>query len=208
MFQPFETVKPDPDLEARLRESFGRLRDRQIDEFDLRNPERDPDDEVREPSLPAKLFIGPNATWYDDRWRWMDWRGRRRSWNWAAASTFGTWFGYRRMYGWLLAQALCVLSAVGLILIGLPLLIPLAVLVVASALAGLYGNHLYLRHFRRHAGRIAELHDDHEDQIRAVARAGGVDRRMAWLGPALLVVAAGSLGMIVGLAGLGPTINL
>ena len=47
---------------------------------------------------PTKTFVGPNGTYYDERWRWMEWRGRSRSWNWSAALTFGGWLAYRRLY--------------------------------------------------------------------------------------------------------------
>ena len=46
----------------------------------------------------TKTFVGPNGTYYDERWRYMEWRGRSRSWNWAAALSFGGWLAYRRMY--------------------------------------------------------------------------------------------------------------
>ena len=46
----------------------------------------------------TKTFVGTNGTYYDERWRFMEWRGRRRSWNWAAALSFGGWLAYRRMY--------------------------------------------------------------------------------------------------------------
>lgn len=209
MFPPTETAKPNPELEARLRESFGRLRERAPGDLGLAGQDPDPGGpEVREPSLPAKLFIGPNATWYDDRWRWMDWRGRRRSWNWAAASTFGAWFGYRRMYGWLPLFGASTLVTVSLGLLGTPLLIPLGLLLGLALFAGLFGNHLYLEHFRRAAGRIAERHEHHEAQVEAIVQAGGVDRRAAWLWPTMLLAAAGALAALIAVAGLGPSINL
>lgn len=209
MFNTTGVTKPDAELEARLRQSFGRLRDRTVGAPDAPGPERQEDaTEIREPSLPAKLFLGPNATWYDDRWRWMDWRGRSRSWNWAAASTFGTWFGYRRMHGWLVAHGGTALVAWTLILLGVPLLLPLGLLIAVSAGAGLYGNYLYLGHFRRIAAGVAERYDQHDEQIEAIERAGGIEPRMVWLWPLVLTGAAASIAAIVHLAGVGPTVSL
>jgi hypothetical protein len=194
VFQSHEAGEPDAVIKARLKESFERMRDREVGDT---QPTDADEDEVREPSVPAKLFIGPDATWYDDRWRWMEWRRRWRSWNWAAATTFGLWFGYRRMYGWLLAQSLCVLAALALFLIGVPFLVPIALLVASVVLAGIYGNYLYLNRFRRVAGKIARTIDDHESQVEAVERAGGVDRRIVWLWP-IVMIAAG-IGLVIGL---------
>ena len=62
----------------------------------LDDPALDPDAVV--PFDSTKTFVGPNGTYYDERWRWMEWRGKRRSWNWSAALTFGGWLAYRRLY--------------------------------------------------------------------------------------------------------------
>jgi hypothetical protein len=59
-----------------------------------------PDDElVVLPFDSTKTFVGPNGTYYDEHWRWMEWRGHNQSWNWAAALSLGGWLAYRRLYG-------------------------------------------------------------------------------------------------------------
>jgi hypothetical protein len=145
-------------------------------------------------AVSAKTFIGPNATYYDDRWRWMHWRGRSRTWNWAAASTFGSWLAYRRMTGPALAHGgwLCLLAA--LALAGVPIgLLVLAQLVVALGL-GFYGNTLYFQHYMRVAEKLSEENQEHEALTAAAASAGGVDRVAVWryvsgvLGLALVLV--------------------
>jgi hypothetical protein len=123
-----------------------------------------------------KTFVGPNGTYYDERWRFMEWRGRSRSWNWAAALSFGGWLAYRKMY----ASALLYLAWLGLLLglavngVALWLLAP--ALPVAALALGAYGNALYLAHFRRAALRAAQSDGQHEDRLAELARAGGTSR--------------------------------
>ncbi|HEX6143660.1 MAG TPA: DUF2628 domain-containing protein [Geminicoccaceae bacterium] len=200
----------DPDLELRLRQSFGRLRERGASSLPgpLADGEADPEEPVREPSVPAKSFIGPNATFYDDRWRWMDWRGQQRSWNWAAATTLGAWFAYRRLYGCLSAFGVLMLLVLTLLMTGVASAIPLGLLLAGMIGAGLYGNFLYLRRYRQVAREIVERYDEHEDQVREIERAGGVDPRAAYAWPAVLTLAALLIAAGLHVAGAGPTFNL
>ena len=151
------------------------------------------DQYVAEPGITPldsnKTFVGPNGTWYDERWRFMEWRGRRRSWNWAAALSFGGWLAYRKMY----AAALLYLAGLGLLLglaingVAFWLLAP-ALLVAALAL-GTYGNALYLARFRRAALQAARGDGQHEDRLAALARIGGTSRF------AVAVMIAAGLGL-------------
>jgi hypothetical protein len=129
----------------------------------------------------TKTFVGTNGTYYDERWRFMEWRNRRRNWNWAAALSFGGWLAYRRMY---LAAAVFV--------IWLGLLVALAVngvlvwpLVAAQVIAllalGGYGNALYMMRFRRAALEAAQGDGQHQDRLGALARSGGTDRLAIYL---------------------------
>ena len=125
----------------------------------------------------TKTFVGSNGTYYDEHWRFMEWRGRRRSWNWAAALTFGGWLAYRRMY-----------PAAALFVIWLGLLVALAVNGVllwpsggrpggrCSSPWGAYGNVLYMRRFRRAALKAAQGDGQHQDRLDALARSGGTSR--------------------------------
>jgi hypothetical protein len=147
-------------------------------------------------AVSAKSFIGPNATYYDDRWRWMHWRGRTRSWNWAAASTFGGWLAYRRMAVPAFAHGGWLSLLVALALSGVPIgLLVLAQLVVALGL-GFYGNTLYFHHYLRIAEKLSQESQEHETLNGAAVRSGGVDRVAVWryasgvLGLALLLVLA------------------
>lgn len=201
-----ESSSTADDLDQQLRQSFARMRSKVAARPDSGPAPAEPED-VIEPSLPAKLFIGPNATWYDDRWRWMDWRGQAISWNGAAAGSFGVWFGYRRMYGslalalgWL--GLLCILA-----LTGVPLRLLLSVQALAMLGAGLYGNQIYLRHFRRIAREVAETRHTHAAQVQAITAAGGVDRRtpaLAGAGVAALVLL---VAIVMSTLGLGPTVR-
>jgi hypothetical protein len=138
------------------------------------------DQYVEEPGVTpldsTKTFVGSNGTYYDERWRYMEWRNQRRNWNWAAALSFGGWLAYRRMY---LAATLFViwlgllaaLAASGVLL--WPLL--LAQVVALLALGG-YGNALYMMQFRRAALEAAQGDGQHRDRLDALARAGGTSR--------------------------------
>lgn len=195
----------DEDIERQLRASFSRMRVREAEAPPL--TELDDATPAGEPSVPAKLFVGPNATWYDDRWRWMDWRGKSRSWNSAAAFTFGGWFAYRRMHRWLALYLAWTAAMLIALLSGTPAVIPLGLQAVVMVLAGLYGNTLYLRHFRRIARDVARGQDSHDAQLAAIAEAGGVAPRLAYAVPAGLIGLALLIALVLDGAGLGPTIS-
>ncbi len=170
----------------------------------LRIPDRPPaaltaSEELEPPVLPfnsTKTFVGPNGTYYDERWRWMEWRGRNQSWNWAAALTLGGWLAYRRMYalaavylGWLGVLVLMLLHRVFLPLtVAAPLGVAIAV--------GLYGNRLYQASFRRAALEVARQHDQYAARVAALASRGGVDPRAVWV---WALAALGLAGLLVGL---------
>jgi hypothetical protein len=146
----------------------------------------------------AKTFVGPNGTYYDERWRWMEWRGLRRSWNWAAALTLGGWLAYRKFYGlaalylgWL---ALLLAAALD----GASLRLLLAAQLAVAVLVGAYGNTLYQQRFRRMSWRVAGRHDDHAGRLAALAEAGGVDRRAVWL---MATAGLGLGALLIGLDG-------
>jgi hypothetical protein len=159
-----------------------------------------PDGELVLPIDSAKTFIGPNGTYYDDQWRWMDWMGRTRSWNWAAAATFGGWLAYRRLYrlAGLHLVWLGLLLAAGLN--GVPVPLIGALLVAGAVLLGLYGNTLYFRRFKRAAVDVGQRHAEHRARLEALAAAGGTSRwavlALAGAGAlvAILVVALTRIG--------------
>jgi hypothetical protein len=124
----------------------------------------------------TKTFVGSNGTYSDERWRFMEWRSRRRNWNWAPVLSFGGWLAYRRLYS---AAALYVIWLGLLVTLAVNgvLLWPLAIAQVAALLAwGNYGNALYMMRFRRAALEAAQGDGQHRDRLDALARAGGTDR--------------------------------
>jgi hypothetical protein len=129
----------------------------------------------------TKTFVGSNGTYYDEHWRLMEWRSRRRSWNWAPALSFGGWLAYRRMY---LPAALYVVW-LGLLLTlalnGVSLWPLLAAQAAALLALGYYGNALYMLRFRRAALEAAQGDGQHQDRLNALARRGGTDRLAVWL---------------------------
>ncbi len=184
---------------------FGRLRGSlvAVPETTLaaRTPLALPTEALRPPVQPVdstKTFVGPNGTYYDERWRWMEWRGRNCSWNWAAALTFGGWLAYRRFY----ALAVVYLAWVGLLTVmvmhGTSLRFAGAVQLVAATIVGLYANRLYQQRFRRAAWRVAQAYDEHGARLDALARLGGVDRRAVWL---MALAGTGLAGLLIGLDG-------
>lgn len=135
-----------------------------------------------------RTFLGPEAGYYDESWRWMDWTGRRWSWNPAAALGFAGWLAYRRMYGLTVPAVLWLVLAATLVARGGPIVLIAALHVGFALLLGLYGNTLYLNHFRRLARTVRE--DDHDKCLAALARLGGTSRR------AVVVVAAVTVALI------------
>ncbi len=125
----------------------------------------------------AKTFVGRNGTYYDETWRWMDWRGRRWSWHWPALLSLGGWFAYRRL-SW---QADACLAGLLLLLalavngVWLRVLAPTALL--AALLLGLFANAMYLRRFRDAvAASAASTGLAYHERLRHLAAAGGTDR--------------------------------
>ena len=171
---------------------FGRLRRPPVTEADPAIAA----DELQRAVLPvdsAKTFVGPNGTYYDERWRWMEWRGLNRSWNWSAALTFGGWLAYRRFY----ALAALYLGWLGLLLMltlgGAPLRDVAVLALIVAVVVGLYANTLYQLRFRRMSWKVAERHQDHAARLKALAEAGGVDRRAVWV----MALLGGGLGALL-----------
>lgn len=129
----------------------------------------------------AKTFIGPNGTYYDESWRWMDWCGSKRSWNWPAALSFGHWFAYRRLYG----HAIICLSWFTLLTLALVNNIHAALVVclfiLTPVLIGIYANTLYFLVFRRAVTQITEKGKGSYDELQQqLAQAGGINHNAPW----------------------------
>jgi len=140
--------------------------------------------------------IGPRADLYLRRWREMDEKGRKLSWNWAACLLNTFWFAYRKMWAPMLAMGLAVLVAT-------PFMDPanknllriiLFSLVGLSFLSGGFGNWLYRRQVE---GRIAETAAMDEAAARAELEAkGGVSLAAAiaaFVGLTILSMIAGMI---------------
>lgn len=204
VFQASPHEKPvlgGDDPAQRIARQFGRLRRPPV-------PQADPAlaDQLQRGVMPvdsAKTFVGPNGTYYDERWRWMEWRGLTRSWNWAAALSFGGWFAYRRFYGfatlylgWLGLLLWLALQGASLWVLGC------GQLIVALA-AGAHANTLYQLRFRRMSWKAAEGQKDHAARLNALAEAGGVDQRAVWV---MALSGVGLGAFLLGLEG-WPTVD-
>ena len=146
-----------------------------------------------------RAFLGPNASYYDERWRWMDWTDRRSSWNWSAALGFGAWLAYRRMYGPAAVAVAWQILGVALALASFPVAILAVVQGAIAASLGFYGNTMYLRHFHRRAGAVLARHRGAAARERALARAGGTSPLAALA--AVLIVLLALLALLAGHAG-------
>jgi hypothetical protein len=142
-----------------------------------------PADEAR-----LRAAIGPNADFYLGRWRQMDEKGTAWSWNWAACLANFYWFGYRKMWPWMAAMGIGIVLVT---LLGLanPRLGMAAnfLLIGATFLTGIFGNHLY----RRQVTRLLAAHRDAPPESLAVM--GGVSRTalLVSLGATILLVVIG-----------------
>lgn len=143
----------------------------------------------------TKTFVGPNGTYYDERWRWMEWRGQTRSWNWSAALTLGGWLAYRRLY----AFAALYLGWLGLLLLlglnGVSVGVLAVIMAAVAVVVGLYGNTLYMQRFRKMASKVAQEHKDHAARLGALAASGGVDGRAVWI---MALAGLGLGGLLIG----------
>ncbi|MGI9510812.1 MAG: DUF2628 domain-containing protein [Geminicoccaceae bacterium] len=122
----------------------------------------------------SKTFIGPNGTYYDESWRWMDWRGTRQSWNWPAALSFGHWFAYRRLYRFAGLYLLWLTGLAAGVVNNVPILALIALVFLVVWLTGVYGNTLYFRAFRRAVDHVTKTGEGNYQELQGqLARAGG-----------------------------------
>jgi hypothetical protein len=138
-----------------------------------------------------RAAIGPRADYYLRRWREMDEKGGKVSWNWAACFLNVFWFAYRKMWG--------PMAAMGLIyVVTTPLMDPtnrtvfkvtVLGLIGLSFLTGGYGNALYRARIERIVADRPSL-DGH-----AAAARGGV----SWAAALGALVVLGVLSAIAGM---------
>jgi hypothetical protein len=189
---------PAADLEA-LRSSlraFARLRQSAEEGADGLREAR-AQDESAGPDIPpldlTKTFVGPNGTYYDERWRLMEWRSANRSWNWAGALSLGGWLAYRRLYDHAVLHSVWLTLLILLALSGAPIRLLVTAQIIVAVFLGAYGNALYRRRFRRAAEAAARHDGDYAAQLAALAAAGGTDRRAVWVMVVAMVGVSASL---------------
>jgi hypothetical protein len=142
--------------------------------------------------------IGPNASWYVERWRRMDARRSQVQWNWAAGLASLAWFAYRKM--WVPAAALALffalLAALGLLTMSLPVAIGAGVLALAAmAASGALGTSFYRRHVGKLVGGTAGL-DGEAAWVRLQSR-GGASAPAALAGAALFAAIAAAIVVVL-----------
>ena len=138
----------------------------------------------------ARTFLGPNASFYDESWRVMLWRGRRTSWNPHAALLGPVWLGYRRMpttalayLGWL--QLVWLVQAHGW-----SLWLVTAMLALGMLVTGTYANAIYLSKFHRMQHQIRSESGSVLKQEQFLKKHGGVSQALAFTFGAVAVIQA------------------
>ena len=156
-------------------------------------PAAKPPDKV--PIDSSKTFIGHNGTYYDESWRWMDWRGTRRSWNWPAALSLGHWFAYRRLYIFAGLHLLWLASLAAAAVNDIPILGLVIAALLITGLAGVYGNTLYFLAFRRAVDHVTKTGKGSYEELKGqLAQAGGTS--IAALGVMAVLSLTGIAGAI------------
>ncbi len=140
----------------------------------------------------SKTFVGPNGTFYDESWRWMDWRGTKRSWNWPAALSFGHWFAYRRLYGHAALNLAWLMTLTAALVNNVHVAVVAGLLILTPVLLGYYANTLYFLAFRRAVAHVTEKGQGSYDELMSqLAKAGGVAPRAPWFLAALTIAGIG-----------------
>lgn len=115
-------------------------------------------------------FVGKNSDKYLPKFRkfMLEGGGFSLSWHWPAFFLPFWWLLYRRLYLW---------AAVALFARFIP--------VISWVAFGLAGNYLYFRHAKN---KIHALKSGGKPSVRVLARAGGVNRAVAYVGVTLAVI--------------------
>lgn len=147
-----------------------------------------------DPAL-VQAAVGPNASFYLDRWSQMDVKGSAISWNWPACLFSLFWFAYRKM--WLPMAGVFVASlALGMIGGANPEFERVSWLfsIGITFVTGAFGNYLY----RQQTEKLIEdtLPLGRPAQLEALALRGGVSKLALWVSLAA-VIAASSLSVLV-----------
>jgi len=143
--------------------------------------------------------IGPNAKYYLERWRQLDEKGAKTSWNWAACFLNIFWMAYRKMWMWLVLfvganLVLAVLGSASTLWARITLFLTVGL----SFVSGSLGNIWYRRQVLRLIAETAGLERD-----AALARS----RSRGGVSVPALVVALVIVGLLVALAALGTLIQ-
>lgn len=141
----------------------------------------------------ARTFVGPHASYYDETWRQMAWRGRRTSWNRNAALYGPLWFAYRRLRLVALASMLWLLLWLELWRQGWSPWLLCGLQLATMTVQGFVANRLYLGRFTALGRRLERSVADAAARERAMARAGGVSRSAV---AAVVVILALGLGAL------------
>lgn len=183
---PAETAETQPDAGFSTSRPMG---------FNGVPPAAEPPSKV--PVDSSKTYVGPNGTYYDESWRWMDWRGTKRSWNWAAALTFGHWFAYRRLYWQAAVYAVWLALLTAGLVNNLHVALVAGLLVLTFVLTGIYANILYFQAFRRAVAHVTERGEGSYDELKKqLANAGGIRPKAPFMMLGLTIA-----GMALALAG-------
>lgn len=102
----------------------------------------------------ARAFVGYDAQYYDERWRWLDWSGKLVAWNGLAGLLGPAWFAYRKMWLYSLLALLWVGLLCAALAIGFPPATPLILYGLSALGFAAYGTILYRVHYVHITGRV------------------------------------------------------
>jgi hypothetical protein len=124
-----------------------------------------------------RAYVRDNSNYYLGKWRDMDARGKRTSFNWAAFFLNALWLIYRKMWGLGLGILIGVLALNAIVLAISPFLSPIvSVLSIAVAIyVGLNGNNIYRRQAEREVARAAAGSPDMHGRMSLLSRRGGTN---------------------------------
>ena len=153
-----------------------------------------PSDSIPVDPVLVQAAVGPNTSFYLDRWGQMSLKGSAISWNWPACLFNLFWFAYRKM--WPPAAGVFVAwMALSLIGASNPQFAEISWLfsIGITFVTGAFGNYLYRQQTERLIEETAPL--GRPAQLEALALRGGVSKLAMW-GSIAAVLAASSLTVV------------
>lgn len=123
-------------------------------------------------------YVGKKAYFYDKRWKSMDQKGSKTSWNFPAFFLNIFWLGYRRLYKEMfLVMGLFILAEVSFLLFDLEMesmiFVNTGIGLGMGIILALYGNHLYRRNVEKKVHLIRNTMQSQSEKEALLKTKGG-----------------------------------